>query len=110
MEHKELMSEIDMVIQEELTHARVEYKNMTSGHDGHGKIREEFEEMQDEIVDFEGKLECLWRHVKGNNPSGQSLFINEMIVVSKKVIKEAVQMAAMCQRFKEDICREGIQE
>lgn len=106
MEHKELMSEINMVIQEELIHARAEHDNMSSEHDGYGKILEEYEEMQDEIAYFEGHIKSLWYHVKGDNPSGQSLFINGMIRISKKVIMEAVQMAAMCQRYKEDICKE----
>jgi len=68
------------LVTEELNRASAKFGPMLSFHDGHSVIREEFEE--------------LWEEVRKRNPDND------------KLIKEAVQVAAMAIRFLVDLCEE----
>jgi hypothetical protein len=105
MEHKKLNNTIDEAINNELLHARGRFSDMASGHEGYAIILEEFEELQDEFKAAEVLLRYLWFGVKRNDKMVQKTEVDSLIETVKRVITEAVQVAAMCKRFQEDVLR-----
>jgi hypothetical protein len=103
LEHKEMVNEIDEIVQAELQYARSCHEKWTSSHHGYAIILEELEELQAEIKQFGLALNCLWNKVKENDIEGQEQTIQYLQEDITKVIKEAIQVAAMCQRYQEDI-------
>jgi hypothetical protein len=103
MEHKSLMQDIEILIGNELENARNRFSNINSSHEGYAVILEEFEELQEEVNNFQQNLQSLWKAVKSNENSAQSESIKLMEDLSKHVIKESIQLSAMCRRFNEDV-------
>lgn len=103
MEHKNLVENINKLVNIELENARNRFNNINSSHEGYAVILEEFEEVQEEIVKFEQTLQTLWKAVKNNSAEDQSQLIKTMENISTQMIKESIQIAAMCKRFNEDL-------
>lgn len=103
MEHKNLMEDIENQIKNELEHARSKFGNLNSSHEGYAVILEEFEELKEEIEAFEQSIQSLWKSVKANDSNMQTQNVKLMESITKKIIKESVQIGAMCRRYKEDI-------
>jgi hypothetical protein len=70
----------ESLVSRELTAALVKHQSMHSPHEGHSVIREEFEE--------------LWEEVRAQKPD------------NARMVKEAAQVAAMGLRFLIDLCEE----
>lgn len=103
MENKNLMENAEQLIKEELESARSKFSNLNSSHEGYAVILEEFEELKEEIEAFEQNIQALWKAVKTNDSDKQAQDVRLMENITKKIIKESVQLGAMCRRFKEDI-------
>lgn len=103
MEHKNLMEDVDKLIKNELEYARSKFSNLNSSHEGYAVILEEFEELKEEMEDFDKTLQELWKEVRSNDNKQQADHIISMEEVTKKIIKETVQLGAMCRRFNEDL-------
>lgn len=103
MEHKGLMKNIENLIESELDNARNRFDNINSSHEGYAVILEEFEELQEEIFNFQQNLQGLWKATKSNDIIIQAENIKLMEGLSKHIIKESIQLSAMCRRFNEDI-------
>lgn len=103
MEYANMMSVIEKTINSELEHARSKFPDMNSGHEGYAIILEEAEELQQEVDRFKTFNQGLWTSIKENNIYNQKENINSMMDTIKKVIKEAIQVGAMCKRYSEDI-------
>lgn len=103
MEHKNLMENVENLIEKELESARSKFGNINSSHEGYAVILEEHEEMKDEVINFEQNLQSLWNEVKSNNSNKQYEDSIDMEKAAKQIIKEAIQLAAMCKRFHEDL-------
>lgn len=103
MENKNLMQNIEKLIGSELENARSRFDNMSSSHEGYAVILEEFEEAQEEMYNFQLTLQSLWKAVKSNDECSKSENIKLMEDVSKNIIKESIQLGAMCRRFNEDL-------
>lgn len=103
MEHKNLIENINKLVDSELENARNRFNNINSSHEGYAVILEEFEEVQEEIINFEQTLQSLWKAVKNNSVEDQSKHIKSMEHISTQMIKESIQIAAMCKRYNEDL-------
>jgi uncharacterized protein YydD (DUF2326 family) len=106
MEHQNLKQNIEILVERELEHARSRFNEFNSSHEGYAVILEEFEELQEEITSFEQKLQSLWNSVKSNDNSIQYENIKLMENISKQIIKEGIQLGAMCRRYHEDVVKE----
>lgn len=105
MEHKNLMENVENLIEKELESARSKFGNINSSHEGYAVILEEYEEMNDEVSSFEQILQSLWQEVKSNDSNKQYENSIEMEKVAKQIIKEGIQLAAMCKRLHEDLMK-----
>jgi hypothetical protein len=103
MENKNLTENAEQLIKEELESARGKFSNLNSSHEGYAVVLEEFEELKEEIEAFEQNIQALWKAVKGNDAGNQAENIRHMEAIAKKIIKEGVQLGAMCRRYSEDI-------
>lgn len=103
MEHKNLIENINKLVDSELENARNRFNNINSSHEGYAVILEEFEEVQEEISNFEQTLQTLWKAVKNNSAEDQAEYIKSMEHISTQIIKESIQIAAMCKRYNEDL-------
>jgi hypothetical protein len=107
MEHENMKNKIEEIIINELQHARSLFTNMHSAHEGYAVILEEVDELQEELEFFNMHKDGLWQSIKKNNLKIQFNNIKEMQRIIRKLIKEAIQVAAMLQRFQEDVLKGG---
>jgi hypothetical protein len=94
---------LDSIIQQEYSSAKLKFPTFASGHEGYAVIKEELEEAADELRFLENQLDILWMHVKENNSYQQEIATNSLIKFSRRLAQEAIQVSAMCLRFKEDV-------
>jgi predicted nuclease with TOPRIM domain len=102
--------ELTSIIQQELLKASQKFPKFSSAHEGYAVIKEELEEATDELKYLTNQLDILWMHVKENNGKQQLMAANGLIQFSERLVQEAIQVAAMCHRFKEDVCPRITQE
>jgi hypothetical protein len=103
MEHESLLGSVESLMEKELEHAKSKFSSMNSSHEGYAVILEEFEELQEEISNFQEKLQSLWKAVRTNSNNDQYESIKQMENLSGSIVKEGIQMGAMCKRFRGDL-------
>ena len=69
-----------------------------SSHESYGIIKEEYDEMQQEMQEISIRLEYYWKAVKSDNYRTQRLDLQELLENTTCMICEAVQFAAMCDK------------
>jgi hypothetical protein len=98
---------IETMIISELSEAEKKYKPINSSKEGYAVLKEEIEELADDFHDLNSKLGVLWYNIKEKIPTQQHFTVEEMYNISLDIIKEAIQVAAMCKRFQKDL---GVEE
>lgn len=73
-----------------------------STHEGYATILEELEEAKQELADMDGYLSYLWTCIKTGKP-GTGEIAREMLEKAILLCQEAIEMAAMIQKYKESI-------
>lgn len=68
-----------------------------SEHEGYAVLLEEIEEAEEALLNMNTKLNELWEQIKINFVGKTCL--SQLEVSSKELAKEAVQCAAVCERF-----------
>jgi predicted PP-loop superfamily ATPase len=99
--------QIKLLIAEEMQRAIKKFKPFNSAHEGHGVIREEVEELDEVNEKVNEYLDKLWKQIKTNGKNFDSPSIGYCVEMINKYaiecIKEAIQVAAMAQRYEQDI-------
>ena len=93
---------IEQLIKEELKRAnKIHGDKFYTVHDGHGVIREEFEEAGEEIKMIELYINSLWNLTKSKNSKSEDriLYVKEIRRYTINAIKELVQVAAMTDKY-----------
>lgn len=97
-----LMLQIDQIIKDELDAAKKKFPANNSRHESYAVLREEFEEMQDEERKLSNELDNIWDAVKKNtDPDVLLKYLNRVQNISRQLTAEAVQTAAMADKFVE---------
>ena len=95
-----LILQIDQIIKDELDAAKKKFPANNSRHESYAVLREEFEEMQDEERKLSNELDNIWDAVKKNTDPGVLLkYLNRVQNISRQLAAEAVQTAAMIDKF-----------
>lgn len=97
---KELIESVKILANEEIERSMIEHPLFNSTHEGYAVIKEEVEEVQEEVELIMGSLEILWEGTKRN-------WTKESLIKRCEKIKkhsllnaaESIQVAAMAQKF-----------
>lgn len=96
---KELVGQVEKLVAEEGTRSMIEHPLFNSTHEGYAVIKEEVEEVSDEkeILDMElGNMWCFVKNDNNNRTLGEAV---KMKVRATNLAAEAIQVAAMAQKF-----------
>ena len=85
------------LIEKELADANTKFPPFSSPHEGYAVLKEEFEECFDELVNAKGHLECVWQDIKKNTTPSLPIALLRKDAIA--LVVEAVQLAAMCDKF-----------
>jgi len=91
---------VEKLISEELQKALVKFPEATnSSHEGFAVLMEEIDELQEEFDLLKTQNETLWKNVKKDNYIQQRIQLIEMKQTVYNLIKEAVQVGAMIEKW-----------
>ena len=89
--------DVEKLVQKELESANQRFPMFRSDHEGAAVILEEIEETKDNFIDVEHQFEEMWKCIK-RDLSGYP-FIERLYVSAIDTACEAIQVAAMAQKF-----------
>lgn len=92
-----IKSDVEKLVQKELEFANRKFPMFRSEHEGAAVIFEEIEEIKDSLIDTEYQFGEMWKCIK-DNMSGYP-FIERLYVRAIEAACEAIQVAAMAQKF-----------
>lgn len=97
---KRLIEDVKKLVSEELERANMEFGSFNSAHEGQNIIREEVDEVRDEFQMLILHLENLWGLVKSNDSECFNWKCDDIKTVAINLSCEAIQVAAMAEKFK----------
>ena len=92
-----IKSDVEKLVQKELGAANQKFTVFHSDYEGAAVIFEEIEETKDSLIDTEYQFGEMWKCIK-DNMSGYP-FIERLYVRAIEAACEAIQVAAMAQKF-----------
>jgi len=96
---KELIRDVKILAGEEVTRSMINNPLFNSTHEGYAVIKEEIEEAQDELENVSDNLSNIWDCIKNNNLGGSMLNVKYLRTYAINLAAEAVQVAAMAQKY-----------
>lgn len=100
--------EIINLVKKELNSANKKFPLFHSDHEGYAIIKEEYDECFDELVNARGHIGQIWVDIKANNNGIRGIELLQIDAVNIAV--EAIQMAAMTQKYIQSQKRRKIDE
>jgi hypothetical protein len=99
-----LKQSVKYLANEELKRANKIYPLFHSQHEGYAVIKEEIEETQSELIRIGFILDSMWKDIKLNSSVDiMRSYANQIRGQAILVASEAIQVAAMAQKFKDSI-------
>lgn len=92
--------DVEALVEKELKAANEKFPLFNSAHEGYAVLLEEIEELDGENASIKYDARCLWGAVKGNNTEAVKETILHMSERAVNAAIEAIQTAAMCEKFK----------
>lgn len=102
-----IQKDVENLVEKELADANKKFPLFNSSHEGYAVLLEEVEETQDELALLKMHLEKSWQYIKNNDKESQIEHICYVQGRAKKLACEAIQVAAMAQKFVESLEGEG---
>lgn len=90
--------QVEILADMELERANKQHCQFRSSHEGYAIIREEWKETQREMYDMDELIELLENKVF--NDTDATACIHKLRMVAINLACEAIQVAAMCEKFK----------
>ena len=89
--------DVEKLVQKELESANHRFPMFRSDHEGAAVIYEEIEEAEHELNEVRFEFKAMWRSIKFN--TGGTAFCEAVLKRSLNLACEAIQVAAMAQKF-----------
>lgn len=96
---KELVNSVKLLVEGELICANRKFPMFNSTHEGYSVIKEEVEEAEEDLVYINTKLRHIWYAVKDNDTERANKQANILKEYAIHLVAEAIQVAAMAQKF-----------
>lgn len=102
-EKKSMREIIEQLVSEELARANEKFPGFNSNHEAYAVLLEEVEELQHEVIQLAGKgMTEMWEITKRPRKGGTrapKATLQTMRHITVKAIEEAIQVAAMCDKW-----------
>lgn len=101
---QEMQQLIQGLIVFELERAREKFPKPTSSpHEGFAVLKEEIDELDEEMDLLRVMNDVLWKQVRNDDLAKQKETLDEMRVVLYRLLKEGIQVGAMIEKYSNDI-------
>ena len=92
-------NDVRVLVGKELAAANKRFPQFHSQHEGYAVIKEEVDELKEDMNRINGRIACLWDMVRFNNSCEELL--SRIYDDAINAACEAIQVAAMCKKFLE---------
>lgn len=99
---KELLSAVERLATEELNRSYHKFPSFHSPHEGYAVIKEELEETDQEVIGMKHGIMCMWSAIRCNDVT--PVYLEEIKTHALHAAAEAIQVAAMAQKFIDSGC------
>ena len=106
-----MKTKIEQLVAEELARANKKFPGFSSNHEAHSVLREEIEELAEFVsaivaprIGWEAEL---WDLIKANNTTDLPECLNMLRHATMRAIEEAIQVAAMCDKWQQFLDKEN---
>lgn len=103
MSTKIIKSDVCEIVKKELALSYEKFPAFNSTHEGYAVLLEEAEEMQDEVESVRKELAIWWTVVKSNDAGMNDFILKGIEKHAINAACEAIQVAAMCQKFRKSL-------
>lgn len=102
-----VIDKLPKLVAEELEAANASHPPFNSLHEAFAVILEEFYETEEATTEVKTLVWTLWKAVRNDNALMAGVTARELLIQSKQVAAEAVQLAAMAQKLLDYISAQG---
>jgi hypothetical protein len=88
--------QFEELIKQELFDAELKYPDYHSFHEGYAVLKEEVEELHEEVNYLVCKMNDYWRHIRQNKVDSNDIDTMKKVVIN--ILKEAVQIGSILKR------------
>ena len=92
---------IELLVKNELARAMEQYGKFNSVHEAYAVIKEEIEELKEQVQFAENSFNALWHYVKNDNYNDMAKCADSIIKYGIQIAAEAIQVAAMGKKLME---------
>lgn len=111
MSMKRTLRGVSYLIENELDMAQAEHgKVFASMHEGESVLREEIEEAVDEMEHIGHDYSWMWDYIKEEDAKSARLCARDIADDAERLAAEAIQIAAVAQKFVETVDRMGVDD
>lgn len=105
MSTKIIKSDVEKLVAKELDLANENNPAFHSPHEGYGVLLEEIEELLEAVKNVKDRTRGLWLNVKSNDEKTALHEINWIENMALNAACEAIQVAAMCRKYRESLLK-----